>query len=145
MARSASLHILKSLIWLSSNCLQRQSGWCCFVEKSGPPQRLQAYRCSISLCSGLRHFREDRPWEDIYGRQCRRCVNQVSFGRSFSIPQTTHGRNGKTVRLDRTLRHCFGYQPLVGRNLVLICIAYSFRLQISGVYTHYGGVLNTSF
>ena len=72
---------------------------CCFVEKSGPSQRLQAYRSSISLCSGLRHFRKNRFREDIHNRQCCRWNDQVSFGGSFPIPSATNGRNEKSVRL----------------------------------------------
>ena len=40
----------------------------CFVEKSGSPQRLHAYRRSISLRSGLRHLRENRSRENIHNR-----------------------------------------------------------------------------
>ena len=68
MARSAGVHVLASWLRLGSSCLQRQSGCCCFVEKSGPSQRLQAYRSLISLCSGLRHFRKNRFREDIHNR-----------------------------------------------------------------------------
>ena len=53
---------------LGFSCLQRQSGYCRSVEKSSSPQRLRAYRCSVSLRSVLRHFRENRPGEYIYSR-----------------------------------------------------------------------------
>ena len=54
MARSVGAHVSASRLRLGSSCLQRQSKCCCLVEKSGSSQRLQAYRSSISLCSGLR-------------------------------------------------------------------------------------------
>ena len=59
MARSAGAHVSASRLRLGSSCLQRQSECCCFVKEPGSSQRLQAYRSSISLCSGLRHFRKD--------------------------------------------------------------------------------------
>ena len=68
MARSACTHVSASRLWLGSSCLQRKSWCCCFVEKSGSSQCLQAYRRSISLRSGLRHFRENRFREDIHNR-----------------------------------------------------------------------------
>ena len=52
--------------WNAVNILM--SWCCCYVEKSGLPQRLQAYRRLISLRSGMRHFKENRPREDIYRR-----------------------------------------------------------------------------
>ena len=61
-------HISASRLRLGSSCLQRQSECCCFVKKSGSSQRLQAYRSSISLRSGLRHFRENWFREDIHNR-----------------------------------------------------------------------------
>ena len=61
-------HTFRQVLRLGSNCLQRQSGCCCSVEKSRSPQCLQAYRRSISLRSGLCHFRENRPRENIQSR-----------------------------------------------------------------------------
>ena len=43
---------------VDSDSAQRQSGCCQSVEKFGSPQRLEAYWRSISLWSGLRHFKE---------------------------------------------------------------------------------------
>ena len=40
----------------------------CSVEKSSSSQRLQAYRRSISLRSGLHHLRENRSRENIHNR-----------------------------------------------------------------------------
>ena len=89
----------RRLVSRVTSCLKRQS-WCCrFVEKSGSPQPLQAYRRSISLCSGLCHLSENRPREDIYKRQCRTWNDQVSFGGSILIPSAPYGRNEKSVWL----------------------------------------------
>ena len=52
----------------SAPVVYNDSQCCCFVEKSGSSQRLQAYRSSISLCSGLCLFRENRFREDIHNR-----------------------------------------------------------------------------
>ena len=100
MARSAGAHVSTSRLRLGSSCLQRQSECCCFVEKSGSSQHLQAYRSSISLCSGLCHFREIRFIEDnIHNRQCRRWNDQVAFGRPVPVSWATDGHNDISVRL----------------------------------------------
>ena len=120
MARLAGAHVSTSRPRLGSTCLQRQSACCCFVEKSGSSQRLQAYRRSISLCLGLHHFRESRSREDIHNRQCRRWNDQVSFGRPVPVFSATDGRNDISVRLKPdTVQVGFGHLTSVHRRSAL--------------------------
>mgnify|MGYP006973860762 CR=1 FL=1 len=115
MPRSAGAHVSTSRLRLGSSCLQRQLGCCCSVEKSGSSQRLKAYRRSISLRSVLRHFRENRPQEDIYSRYCRTWNDQVSFGGLILIPSASDGRTEKSVWLNSNTHDGFGKPTMVSR------------------------------
>ena len=65
MARFIGMQDLASQFKFGSS-YQQQPGSHRSVKESGSSQHLQAYRRSVSLCSGLRNLRKAQPQEDLH-------------------------------------------------------------------------------